>query len=279
MTPGFLLIDKPAGPTSHDVVSRVRRITGEKRVGHAGTLDPFASGLLLVGVGREATQELGNFVGLDKTYEAVFVLGQGSDTDDGTGVITTDPDFKPPTEPEIRAAMSMFVGTLNQIPPSYAAIKIGGVKMYDAARAGKPLIAPPRAVTIYSFDLVDTVSQGYGGVVLGTPTTGARGRRQSGPSEDVGVARSRGPIPSSELVVSIRVNVHCTSGTYIRSLARDLGKALGTLGLVSELRRTSIGPFSVNEAISMPSFGDQAPAVLAIESCLSRLPPSATIGV
>jgi tRNA pseudouridine55 synthase len=153
---GFLLIDKPAGMTSHDVIDRLRRITGIRRIGHAGTLDPFATGLLLVGIGRSATKEMQNLVGLDKEYEAVFVLGARSDTDDVEGEIerlqvTGD---RLQTQ-EIKKVMKKFVGEIEQIPPSYSAIKVKGKKMYEAARAGKPIEAKPRQVRIDSFELVD----------------------------------------------------------------------------------------------------------------------------
>lgn len=238
---GYLLIDKTDGLTSHDVVARVRRATGEKRVGHAGTLDPFATGLLLVGVGREATREFQKFVGLEKTYEAVFVLGVGSDTDDRTGRIVEGPIVHI-TEQEIDAAIKTFLGEIDQIPPAYAAIKIDGKKMYEAARAGKPLDAPPRHVRIDAYERLSPV----------TPTT----------------------LPSyPPTVLQFSVRIHCSSGTYIRSLARDLGKALGTLGLVAELRRTSIGPFSVSEALPLKELSPETAqnALISVEPTLNRL--------
>lgn len=230
---GFLLIDKPEGRTSHDVVARVRRITGEKRVGHAGTLDPFATGLLLVGVGREATREFQKCVGLDKTYEAIFTLGKGSDTDDRTGTIVEGPRVEL-LESQIDEAMKTFLGEIDQIPPAYAAIKIGGKKMYEAARAGKPLDAPPRHVRIDTFERIS-------------------------------------PLTFSPL--SFSVCIHCSSGTYIRSLARDLGKTLGTLGLVQELRRTTIGPLLISEAVPLESLSPETwqNRLISVESLLSRL--------
>src|SRR3989338_5776813 len=151
-TPGFLLIDKPAGLTSHDVVDRIRRLTGEKRVGHAVTLDPFATGLLIVAVGREATREMKNFSGLDKDYEAIFLLGAESDTDDRTGKIEgmKGEEGKEGSEEAeearganiskqaIQEAMKNFIGEIEQVPPTYSAVKIAGKKMYEAAREGKP---------------------------------------------------------------------------------------------------------------------------------------------
>ncbi len=208
MNEGFLLIDKPMGPTSHDVVDVIRRLSGTRRVGHAGTLDPFASGLLIIGVGG-ATKQLSRFVGLDKIYEAVFVLGVTSDTDDRTGKIeirNSPIERSSKFESEIRKAMHSFVGDIEQIPPTYAAIKIKGKKMYEAARAGKPLQAPPRNVRVYAFELLQLTGN------------------------------------------QIRVRIRCSSGTYIRALARDLGITLGVGGYVEELRRTNIGPFDVRAA-------------------------------
>ena len=148
---GFLLINKPSGMTSHDVVNRVRKFTGQKCVGHAGTLDPFATGLLIVGVGRGATKEMARFVGLDKTYEALFLLGAQSDTDDKDGHIEPAPlKMIPKSKEEWEKRLSEFVGELEQIPPAYSAIKIGGKKMYEAARAGKPIEAKARNVTVHS---------------------------------------------------------------------------------------------------------------------------------
>lgn len=230
---GFLLIDKPGGMTSHDVVNRVRRLTGEKRVGHAGTLDPFATGLLVVGVGRVATREMEKLVGLDKTYEAEFVLGAHSDTDDRTGTIT--PDLSPSAETnainpaQIIETLKQFIGTIQQTPPAYSAIKIGGKKMYEAARAGKPLEAKSRTVTIYSIE----------------------------------------PHPSQPL----KLTIHCSTGTYIRAIARDLGLALGTGGYVQELRRTSIGPFVIGESTPLDSLQKETVerALIPVPNFLLRL--------
>ncbi len=213
--PGFLFLDKPAGMTSHDVINRVRRLTNERRVGHAGTLDPFATGLLIVAVEREATRELSKFVGLNKTYEATFILGTSSDTDDVEGVITPLPLSKPFNESQIRAALQQFIGQIDQLPPSYSAIKIGGKKMYEAAREGKPLEAKPRRITIYNSDLKNVSSL------------------------------------DDSKTQQLSVSIHCSSGTYIRAIARDLGRALGTGGYVSVLRRTSIGPIQLSEATSL----------------------------
>ncbi|MFA4845138.1 MAG: tRNA pseudouridine(55) synthase TruB [Patescibacteria group bacterium] len=250
---GFFLIDKPDGLTSHDVVNRVRRLTGERRVGHAGTLDPFATGLLIVGVGRAATREMQKLVGLDKTYEAVFVLGASSDTDDRTGKITVSPivvdpgfsmgsgsaprlparmtrsDGKPGST--IERALQAFIGEISQIPPTYSAIKIGGKKMYEEARKGKPITAKPRWVKIHALEI-----------------------RPIGPM---------GPI------VKLEAKISCSSGTYIRAIARDLGKALGGGGYVEQLRRTSIGSFSIHEAHTLETL--QKEDLIPVSKLLSRL--------
>ncbi len=268
---GFLFIDKPAGLTSHDVVNRVRRLTGEKRVGHAGTLDPFATGLLIVGVGRMATREMQKLVGLDKVYEAEFVLGASSDTDDRTGVITPLPIVVAPGFPArqpvhrsfseggsfsdggslgsggaprlkpgatdwktIEEALKPFLGKISQIPPTYSAIKINGKKMYEEARKGKPMEAKPRVVNIYKLD--------------------------------IGLIGPRGPM------ISVTVKIHCSSGTYIRSIARDLGRALGGGGYVEQLRRTAIGPFSVSDSQTLESLGDSlTTSLIPVSELLSRL--------
>lgn len=211
---GFYLIDKVAGPTSHDAVDAVRRLTGERTVGHAGTLDPFATGLLLIGVGRPATKEFQKLVGLDKEYEAIFVFGATSDTDDKMGVITPRPNASSPSEGEVKEGLAKFIGTIKQTPPAYAAIKVGGKKMYEAAREGKPMVVEPREVQVNVFELLEF-----------------------------------SPAPMGEGVGGrARFRIACGSGTYIRALARDLGEVLGCGSYVEELRRTKVGPFSVADA-------------------------------
>ncbi|MBI2474870.1 tRNA pseudouridine(55) synthase TruB [Candidatus Uhrbacteria bacterium] len=237
---GFLLINKPEGPTSHDIVDSVRRNiqppTSNLRlpkVGHAGTLDPFASGLLIVGVGREATREMQKLVGLDKTYEAVFVLGASSDTDDKTGKITLVHPQEPLTQERVQEALKQFIGEIEQTPPVYSAIKIGGKKMYEAAREGKPIEAKAREVTIYSMSEVQFI-----------PSTSSGNKLDK-------VERA-----------TISLTIHCSSGTYIRAIARDLGQVLGTGGYVESLRRTKIGPFDISEC---------SESIIPISAFLSRL--------
>ena len=228
---GFLLIDKPEGPTSHDIIDAVRRKTGEQRVGHAGTLDPFASGLLIVGVGREATREMQKLVGLDKTYEAVFVLGASSDTDDKTGKITSVPPQEPLTQERVQEAIKQFIGEIEQTPPVYSAIKIGGKKMYEAAREGKPMEAKARKIKIYSVSNIVIARRNE-------MTT-----KQSPCNSEIAPAIQQ----AHGLAMTVELIISCSSGTYIRAIARDLGQTLGTGGYVESLRRTKIGPFDISE--------------------------------
>ncbi len=205
---GFLYINKPSGPTSHDIVDSARRLTGERRVGHAGTLDPFASGLLIVGVGREATKHLGELIGLDKEYIATIKLGATSDTYDRTGKITGTGHQEPVTRERIQNVLQKFTGTIQQIPPMYSAKKINGKKLYELARAGKEITRQPNAVTIHNLELLEYDIKNHLLKIIGT----------------------------------------VSSGTYIRSLAHDIGQALGCGAYVAELERTAIGPFKLTEA-------------------------------
>lgn len=217
MDEGFLLIDKPEGITSHDVVDRLRRITGIRRIGHAGTLDPFATGLLLVGVGRGATKRLSEVMGKDKTYEAVATLGATSATQDRTGTVTPSPAPPAgwPSETAVREAMARFLGPQKQVPPMYSAKKVAGRKLYELAREGKEIERKPADVTIHAFDLV----------------------RYAPPS--------------------LSFRVRCSSGTYVRTLAHDLGHALGVGAYLASLRRTSIGDFLVENAAKLEAVTPQ----------------------
>lgn len=204
---GFLLVDKPVGPTSHDVIDSLRKLTGIRKIGHAGTLDPLASGLLIIGVGA-ATKQLSSLVGQDKTYEGEITLGRSSTTDDAEGELTNVSD-REPGDSELKEALAGLTGELFQLPPAYSARKQGGVKGYEAARQGRALSLEPRAVTVYSLELT-----GYA-----YPT------------------------------LTFRAGV--SSGTYIRSLARDLGEVLGTGAYLSALRRTEIGEYRLQDATSV----------------------------
>jgi tRNA pseudouridine55 synthase len=213
------LVDKPIGWTSHDVVARLRRVLGTKKIGHAGTLDPFASGLLLIAAGK-ATRLLGYFAELDKVYTATFVLGASSTTDDIDGEISVNVS-KPQTAPsanskepvsldEVKVALKKQVGVISQVPSKFSAVKVNGKRAYDLARKGVEFELKPRKVEVYSID------------VLGFDT------------EPTGL-------------IQVRVKICCSSGTYIRAIARDLGEELGIGAYVKELRREKIGEFSLDE--------------------------------
>jgi tRNA pseudouridine55 synthase len=203
---GLLLVDKPAGMTSHDVVEIARRAYGERSIGHLGTLDPFATGLLVLLLGR-ATR-LGNFLNVEpKVYEALIQFGSETDTDDATGVETRSAPV--PSETAIRERIPKLTGTLPQIPPDYSAKSVDGTRAYKAARKGNPVEQKPVSVTVTNWDIHEIA----GG--------------------------------------SVRATITCSGGTYIRALARDLGRLTGSAAHLSELRRLAIGPFTVEEAMSL----------------------------
>ena len=225
---GVLLIDKPAGMTSHDVVARVRRIIGERRVGHAGTLDPFATGLLVILIGG-ATRLAQFLSGADKEYEAVIRLGYATDTGDLTGR-RIDQDAQPNplelTADEIEAAMASLRGDIEQVPPMYSAKKIAGRKLYEHARRGEEVERQPLRVKIHEVEVV---------------------------------RRDEGLLATSENgCADLRVRVVCSAGTYVRTLAEDLGKKLGLGAHLTELRRTRSGKFAIETAISLPELADLA---------------------
>ena len=205
---GVVLVDKPAGPTSHDVVARVRRRLGVKRTGHAGTLDPFATGLLIVLVGREATREQRHFMALPKTYRVVARFGAVSTTADPEGEITETG--------VVPAELHLPTGEIRQRPPAYSAVKVGGVRAYRRARRGEPVEPPERLVQVYRFEQL---------------------WREDDRAE---------------------FEVQCSSGTYVRTLIADLGDAY-----CEQLRRTAIGPFTVEEA--------DEERLLALQEALGRL--------
>jgi tRNA pseudouridine55 synthase len=214
--PGVLLVDKPGGMTSHDVVARARKALGTRKIGHAGTLDPMATGLLILGV-EAATRLLTFIVGLDKTYEATIRLGATTDTDDADGEIESVTDAAAVDPAEIAVAVADLTGEISQVPSRVSAIKVGGRRAYDLARAGEEVELAARSVTVSRFEAVDL-------------------RRTDG-------------------FVDLDVVVDCSSGTYIRALARDLGAALGVGGHLTALRRTRIGPFGVEGAASIDDLG------------------------
>ncbi|HUF27554.1 MAG TPA: tRNA pseudouridine(55) synthase TruB [Gemmatimonadaceae bacterium] len=205
-TEGLLLVDKPAGMTSHDVVGVARRMLGERRIGHAGTLDPFATGLLVLLVGR-VTRLLPYLEGEPKVYDATIRFGTETDTDDRTGAPVRAAEV--PAEVDVRAAIDGLTGELTQVPPRFSAKQSGGQRAYHAARRGETLEVSPVSVIVHGWAIL-----------------GWRG---------------------SELDASIT----CSGGTYIRALARDLGRACGSAAHLAELRRTRSGPFHVGDAASI----------------------------
>ena len=216
MTDGILLIDKPTDMTSFGVVARVRRVLSDQngkkmKVGHCGTLDPFATGLLILCVGKEC-KNAGSYTKLDKVYEATVRLGQTSNTGDPEGEITDVSDRQPSLE-EVVNALKHFTGEIKQIPPAHSAIKINGQRAYNLARQGKEVEMPERTVTIHSLDVVDYQYP------------------------------------------NLKIRTHVSSGTYIRSLAQDIGNALGTGAYCSALRRTQIADWNVENAQMLTALG------------------------
>ena len=240
----FLLIDKPAGKTSHDIVACVRRVTGEKRVGHSGTLDPFATGLLIIGVGRDCTKHLSHFLGMDKSYTADIALGATTETLDPESpeiVVPKDNGNETISLEELKIALRELTGPQEQIPPMYSAIKMDGKKLYELARAGKTIERVPRKVTVYSWEPLFEPSPFdalYGSTNMSTPKNSGH----NGPP----LHHNTSPFP---LPVTLPFKITVSSGTYIRALARDLGKLCGTGGYLRYLRRTSIGPHAIDDAI------------------------------
>ncbi|WP_414672712.1 tRNA pseudouridine(55) synthase TruB [Kocuria sp. UBA5001] len=220
---GLVVVDKPLGWTSHDVVSRMRRLAGTRKVGHAGTLDPAASGVLVLGVER-ATKLLTYVTGADKTYETTIRLGAATVTDDAEGDVVRQ---APPerlealTEEQVRAAVGKLTGEIQQVPSSVSAIKVNGERSYARVRRGEDVELAARPVTVREFT-VHTVTR-----------------------------------PTDAAAVDLTATVTCTSGTYIRALARDLGEALGVGGHLMALRRTRVGSFTLEQAHTLEELTEQ----------------------
>ncbi len=230
---GVLLIDKPKGPTSHDIVSRVRRLYNARRVGHTGTLDPLATGLLLVLVGR-AAKAAEYLVSDDKRYTATLRLGMTTDTEDITGRVLTETDAIPSPE-DVAAACASMVGKSEQIPPMYSALKVDGRKLVDIARAGGEIERAPRPIEIYSLTC--------------TP---------------------------ADLPTDYLLDVHCSKGTYIRTLCADIGARLGCGGAMASLRRCASGGFSLDRALTLDrleemSAEERRAALIPLEALFSAL--------
>jgi len=206
---GLVIVDKPSGLTSHDVVARIRRLAGTRRVGHAGTLDPMATGVLVIGVGK-ATRLLGHLALTDKEYLATIRLGQATDTGDAEGTVVSATPAGELTLAQVRAAAAALTGEIQQVPPAVSAIKVGGRRAYQLAREGAAPVLAARPVTVREFTISD-------------------------------------PRPAGGLL-DVTATVRCSSGTYVRALARDLGESLGVGGHLTMLRRTRVGPYRLSAA-------------------------------
>lgn len=219
---GLVIVDKPAGLTSHDVVARLRRLTGVRRIGHGGTLDPMATGVLVAGVGK-ATRLLGRLALAEKEYQATIRLGQATSTADAEGEVISAAPAGGLTLDAVRAAARELTGEIQQVPPAVSAVKVGGTRAYRLARAGTTPVLAARAVTVRSFCISS--------------------ERRAG-----------------DQLLDVDATVTCSSGTYIRALARDLGEALGVGGHVTALRRTRAGPYDLGVARTL----DQLEAELSL---------------
>ncbi len=222
---GVVVVDKPAGWTSHDVVAKMRGIIGTGKIGHSGTLDPDATGVLVLGVGQ-ATRLLRYLVPLPKSYEAEIVLGVETSTLDAAGVVTAHHDMAAVTDAEVQRAAATLCGEIMQIPPMVSALKVDGKRLYELARAGQTVVREPRPVTVSRYDV--------------TPVEGDRG--------------------------VWRCVVDCSSGTYVRTLAADLGAALGGGAHLRSLRRTSVGGFGLDAASTI-----EKPTLLPVSAAVAHL--------
>lgn len=233
MTTGVVVVDKPSGITSHGVVSRIRRLAGTRKVGHAGTLDPMATGVLVLGIGR-ATRLLGHITASDKGYDATIRLGASTVTDDVEGEVTSTADASGVADDAIRAAVRALTGPIEQVPSAVSAVKIDGVRSFHRVRKGEEFELPARAVTVHRFDV--------------------------------------GAIRRAANTVDVDVHVECSAGTYVRALARDLGAALGVGGHLTALRRTRAGVFTVADAHTLEEL-TQNFTMLSIEDAAAAVFP------
>jgi tRNA pseudouridine55 synthase len=232
---GLVIVDKPRGWTSHDVVGKVRRLAGTRKVGHAGTLDPMATGVLVVGINK-ATRLLSHIVGTEKTYTATIRLGQRTVTDDAEGEVLEERIAAAVTEQQIHDAAAKLTGHILQVPSSVSAIKVAGERSYARVRAGKEVALEARPVTIHSFDIH-------------------------------GIRRERGG-----KLQDVDVTVRCSSGTYIRALARDLGADLGVGGHLTALRRTQVGPYRIEQAHTLEELAGSLTVLPLADAARSLLP-------
>jgi tRNA pseudouridine55 synthase len=235
-TAGLVVVDKPAGWTSHDVVSRMRRLAGTRRVGHAGTLDPMATGVLVLGVER-ATKLLGHLALERKAYRATIRLGEATVTDDAEGELVSRQSAEHLGEDQVARAMTSFTGEISQVPSSVSAIKVGGQRAYAKVRRGEEVELTARRVQVDRFELLEL----------------------------------RPGVPGC---VDVDVLVECSSGTYVRALARDLGGTLGVGGHLTALRRTRVGPYTLEQACSLDDLAALAdPVTISLSSAVESAFP------
>jgi tRNA pseudouridine55 synthase len=233
---GLVIVDKPGGMTSHDVVARIRRLAGTRRVGHAGTLDPMATGVLVVGV-EKATRLLGYLTLTEKEYAATIRLGQSTSTDDAEGEIigaTTDVSALALTQEQLATAVAGLTGEIQQVPPAVSAIKVDGQRAYRLTRAGAAPELKPRPVTVYEFAI--TAVRSVGGFL------------------------------------DVDATVRCSSGTYIRALARDLGTIVGTGGHLTRLRRTRVGGYGLDQAHTLEQLAERLEVLPLAQAAAAAFP-------
>ena len=232
---GIVIVDKPQDWTSQDVTARLRRVFNTRRIGHGGTLDPMATGVLPVFVGR-ATRAVEFFEHADKVYEASLLLGKTTDTEDITGTVLEEKPVNV-SESDLLAVLEQFRGEIQQIPPMYSAIKVGGQKLYDLARQGKEVERKSRTITIFALELLEFSGD------------------------------------------TAKIRVHCSKGTYIRTLCKDIGQALGCGGCMAALRRTSAGNYTLEQSVKLEELLEtEAPEkyLLAVDS-LFEMHPKVTL--
>lgn len=234
---GLVVVDKASGMTSHDVVARMRRIAGTRKVGHAGTLDPMATGVLLLGVNR-ATRLLGHLMLTEKAYDAVVRLGVATTTDDAEGETVDVTPATAVTDTAVREAFARFVGDIEQVPSSVSAIKVDGKRAYARVRAGEAVELAARPVTVHGIEVGEISREGD--------------------------------------VVDVAVSVRCSSGTYIRALARDVGAALGVGGHLTVLRRTAVGPFTLADAHTLDELAEDL-TLIPIAAVARRIFPAVDV--
>jgi tRNA pseudouridine55 synthase len=232
---GLVIVDKPGGMTSHDVVARIRRLAGTRKVGHAGTLDPMATGVLVVGVDK-ATRLLGHLTLTEKQYDATIRLGQSTSTDDAEGEITSVASAHEVTAETIAKAVQSLTGEIQQIPPAVSAIKVDGQRAYKLTRAGAAPELKSRPVTVYEFTITDIRPVGDG------------------------------------TVTDLDATVRCSSGTYIRALARDLGRDLHTGGHLTRLRRTRVGGYDLDMARTLDQLAERFEVIPLAEAAAAAFP-------